>query len=142
MHDAFPYPPNIDSNKPPLKPQTCRLDLNLYLCYDCYRYFNSESSAASSSYNRYVYAMLSLLKVIATIQGSCAMAGYGTCCSDGTSCQGSASLDTCYCDARCQIYKDCCSDACMQGINADIFSSFQQETYGVGRQTRLHYNGA
>ena len=54
--------------------------------------------------------------------GSCASAGYSTCCR-GYSCQGSP--PSCYCDANCHLYGDCCSDihpSChSQGYTAPVY---------------------
>ena len=49
--------------------------------------------------------------------GSCLANGYSSCCVNGN-CQDSSS--SCYCDANCHLFKDCCidvpSDCKKQGI--------------------------
>ena len=40
--------------------------------------------------------------------GTCAAAGYMSCCDDGSECLGSPG--NCKCDAECRDHGDCCSD--------------------------------
>ena len=45
---------------------------------------------------------------VGTVIGSCAAAGYTTCCDDGSECLGTPA--NCKCDAECRDHGDCCAD--------------------------------
>ena len=45
---------------------------------------------------------------LGSVIGSCATAGYSTCCDDGSDCLGSPG--NCKCDEECRDHGDCCSD--------------------------------
>ena len=52
--------------------------------------------------------------------GSCEVAGYDSCCTDGD-CQGDPA--NCFCDANCHGFGDCCSD-----VPVDCFSTGETAT--------------
>ncbi|XP_019854098.1 PREDICTED: neurotrypsin-like [Amphimedon queenslandica] len=92
---------------------TCYCDQSCYINNDCCPDINQTSCVQSNI----------------TETGSCVSAGFSGCCSyaNNTSCRGhtpSGNLATCYCDAYCYIFGDCCTDVnatgCYSNSNVTI----------------------
>ena len=60
---------------------------------------------------------------VVQMAGSCVAAGYTACCTSG-SCEGT--VDTCYCDANCHMFGDCCTDVPVDCQSARMWSTVAQ----------------